>query len=147
MRWNALLPGFERLIHGPVRFTVYSRVRRKRQIYGGMLGFIGFMLSPLSWWNDLFVNFPIALAFAWLASLVYSPLFTASFVAGYWATNVIGLILMQRGAKLVATGESKPYTKRSLMIDFGISIIYTSLILVLIHYGIVKPITDPHSST
>ena len=27
------------------------------------------MLSPLSWWNDLFVNVPLALVFAWLVSL------------------------------------------------------------------------------
>lgn len=42
----------------------------KRKIGGGTLAFIGFMLSPLSWWNDLFVNVPLALGFAWLVSLV-----------------------------------------------------------------------------
>jgi hypothetical protein len=41
----------------------------KRKSYGGVLGFIGFMLSPLSWWNDLFVNVPLAPAFAWTISL------------------------------------------------------------------------------
>ena len=34
----------------------------KRKAYGGLLGFIGFLLSPLSWWNDLFVNVPLAVA-------------------------------------------------------------------------------------
>ena len=29
-----------------------------RRVAGGFLGFIGYMLSPLSWWNDLFVNVP-----------------------------------------------------------------------------------------
>jgi len=27
---------------------------------------IGFMLSPLSWWNDAFVNIPLAIGFGWL---------------------------------------------------------------------------------
>ena len=29
------------------------------------------MLSPLSWWNDLFFNFPIAYAFGWVVNLIY----------------------------------------------------------------------------
>jgi len=35
----------------------------KRKVTGGILGLVGFMLSPLSWWNDLFVNVPLALVF------------------------------------------------------------------------------------
>jgi len=45
---------------------------------------IGFMLSPLSWWNDLFVNVPLAIAFAWLVSWFHKPAFTAALVLGYW---------------------------------------------------------------
>ena len=62
----------------------------KRKVTGGVLAMIGFMLSPLSWWNDLFVNVPLALAFAWLVSLFYKPAFAASLVIGYWLTNVLG---------------------------------------------------------
>jgi hypothetical protein len=29
------------------------------------------MLSPLSWWNDLFFNLPIALLFGYLVSWVF----------------------------------------------------------------------------
>ena len=42
-----------------------------------------FLLSPLSWWNDLFVNVPLALAFAWVVSWFWPTAFTASFVLGY----------------------------------------------------------------
>ena len=31
-----------------------------RKIKGGVVAMIGFLLSPLSWWNDAFVNIPIA---------------------------------------------------------------------------------------
>ena len=34
-----------------------------RKMSGGVMAFIGFMLSPLSWWNDLFVNVPLAVGF------------------------------------------------------------------------------------
>ena len=64
---------------------------------GGAIGFIGFMLSPLSWWNDLFVNVPLALAFAWLVSLIYRPAFEIAWVVGYWLTNVLGFVLMHKG--------------------------------------------------
>ena len=47
-----------------------NRVLTKRKVCGGTLAFIGYMLSPLSWWNDLFVNWPLALAFAWGDRLV-----------------------------------------------------------------------------
>ena len=35
----------------------------KRKIYGGFLSVLGFMLSPLSWWNDAFVNLPLAVGY------------------------------------------------------------------------------------
>src|SRR5438105_1453125 len=47
----------------------------KTKTAGGIMTFIGFMLSPLSWWNDLFVNIPIAWVFAWFASIFYKPAF------------------------------------------------------------------------
>lgn len=39
---------------------------RNRNIGGGGLVVLDFMLSPLTWWNDALANFPRALAFAWL---------------------------------------------------------------------------------
>ena len=61
---------------------------------GSFVALVGYMLSPLSWWNDLFVNVPLALVFAWLVSAFYKPAFTSSLVVGYWLTNVIGFILL-----------------------------------------------------
>ena len=77
--------------------NLLPKMKHKRRIKGGIVAFIGFLLSPLSWWNDLFVNVPLALAFAWAASWFFPRLFTVSFVVGYWLTNVLGLVLMQKG--------------------------------------------------
>src|SRR6185436_17119863 len=110
----------------------------KRKAYGSVLAFIGFMLSPLSWWNDLFVNVPLAVGFAWLVSLVYKPAFTAAAIVGYWLTNVLGLVLLQKGAqKMLASGE-KPYTRKSFFRDLLISLLYTLLIVGLIQSGVLK---------
>ena len=114
----------------------------KRKAHGGILGFIGFMLSPLSWWNDLFVNVPLAVAFAWVVSLVYKPAFTIAAIVGYWLTNVLGFFLMHKGAQKALTAEDKPYTPRRFAMDLGVSLLYTLLIVFLARIGVLKPVTD-----
>ena len=117
----------------PIRnSTIAIPMPWKRKLSGGTLAFIGFMRSPLSWWNDLFVNIPLALAFAWLVSLFWPAVFTASFVLGYWLINVLGLVLMQKGAQQALSETPKPYTRRQLLADLGISLAYTLLIVALI---------------
>jgi hypothetical protein len=113
----------------------------KRKVHGGLLAVVGFMLSPLSWWNDLFVNVPLALAFAWIVSLFHKPAFNASLLIGYWLTNVLGFVLMHKGTQKVISSEEKPYSRKELARDIGISLLYTALILLLIKIGVLKPIT------
>jgi hypothetical protein len=112
----------------------------KRKVTGGVLAVIGFMLSPLSWWNDLFVNVPLAVAFAWLVSLFYKGAFEWSLILGYWLTNIAGMILMHKGAQKMLTEKDKKYSRRDLLRDLGISILYTLLIVALVKFGILKPI-------
>lgn len=101
------------------------------------------MLSPLSWWNDAFVNLPLALAFAWLVSLICAPAFGAAVVIGYWLTNVLGFVLMHKGAqRLLSNQAQKPYSRRDLLRDLLISLLYTALILVLLKLKILQPIRD-----
>ncbi|SRR6266705_6538006 len=114
----------------------------KRKVAGGFLAVLGFMLSPLSWWNDLFVNVPLALAFAWIISLIYKPAFEASLIVGYWLTNVLGFVLMHKGAQKILTEQEKKYSVRDLLRDVGISLLYTTLIVALVKIGILKPITN-----
>jgi hypothetical protein len=114
----------------------------KRKVAGGLLAFVGFMLSPLSWWNDLFVNVPLALAFAWVVSVFYKPAFTPSLVLGYWLTNVVGFILLHKGTQKMLSEKLKPYSRRDLLRDVGISLLYTVLIVALVKFGILQPIKD-----
>jgi hypothetical protein len=119
----------------------------KRKIAGGFVVFVGFMLSPLSWWNDLFVNVPLALVFAWGVSLIYRPAFEVSLIVGYWLTNVIGFVLMHKGAQTVIGGTGKKYSRRELAKDVGISLIYTGVIVALVKIGILKPISNYFAHT
>lgn len=111
----------------------------KRKIGGGVLAFIGYMLSPLSWWNDMFVNVPLALVFAWVISAFYKPAFGASLVLGYWLTNVLGFVLMHKGAQTMLSEQDRKYSRRELIKDLVTSLLYTALIVVLVKFGVLKP--------
>jgi hypothetical protein len=120
----------------------------KRKITGGVLGVIGFMLSPLSWWNDAVVNLPLALIFAYLVGLVYRPAaqpdstaFDAAVILGYWLTNILGFILMHKGAQQAFSKTEKKYSRRELLKDAIVSVAYTALIVILIKIGVLKPIS------
>jgi len=107
------------------------------------MGFIGFMLSPLSWWNDAFVNLPLAVGFGWLVALLYKPAFKPAVVFGYWLTNVLGFVLMHKGAQKIALGDkAKPYSRRTLVRDLAISLVYTALIVVLLKMSLLQPFQD-----
>ena len=99
----------------------------------------GYMLSPLSWWNDAFVNLPLALVSAWVVSAPYRPAFGVSLVVGYWLTNVLGFVLMHKGAQQMLSKELKKYSRRELARDLAISLLYTGVIVLLIHIGVLKP--------
>jgi hypothetical protein len=114
----------------------------KRKVSGGVLTVLGYMLSPLSWWNDTFVNLPLALAFAWLVSFFYQRAFGVSLVLGYWLTNVLGFVLMHKGAQQMLTEKEKKYSRRDLLRDLTISLLYTLLIVLLVRLGILKPIQN-----
>src|SRR5215469_13701107 len=105
--------------------TLRAPMAWKRKATGGVLAFIGYMLSPLSWWNDAFVNVPLALAFAWVIALFYKPAFEASWIIGYWLTNVLGFVLMHKGAEKIVRKEDRKYSWRHALRDIGISLVYT----------------------
>lgn len=115
----------------------------QRKAHGGLLGFIGFMLSPLSWWNDAFVNLPLAFAFAWVVALPYRPAFIPAAIVGYWLTNILGLFLMHKGAQEAFGKDAAPsYTWPRFTKDLLISLAYTGLILLLVYLKVLQPISD-----
>lgn len=98
----------------------------------GFLSFLtfttGYLLSPLSWWNDTFVNIPIAWACALGAKLVNQGLFQPIFVIAYIGTNIAGMVLMDKG-KNELHGER--FNSRYFLKSVLISVIYVAAILVI----------------
>ncbi|MDY6855161.1 MAG: hypothetical protein SWO11_10735 [Thermodesulfobacteriota bacterium] len=107
----------------------------------GAIGFIGFILSPLSWWNDLFVNFPLAFGFAWFVGkflnvffVIHSWLFINLFIGGYFLTNLIGFLMIH-----YSIFGLKKENKGSVKKQMAISLVYTLLIIAFFGLNICNP--------
>lgn len=100
------------------------------------------MLSPLSWWNDLFINFPIAYICACAVNLIFKGVFLEAFIVSYWLTNVLGFVLLQKGLEgaLKNSKEKKKYSGKDFLRDVLLSLAYTLLIVMLVKSSIIKPI-------
>jgi hypothetical protein len=104
----------------------------------GILAVIGFLLSPLSWWNDLLINIPLAYLFSIPFTLLEKKLFMPSFIVGYLLTNIIGFVLLHKGLKGLLSKDNR----RSLWKDVLIALGYTALIVLLVVLKIIKPPMD-----
>lgn len=102
-----------------------------RRMAWGSLFAIGFMLSPISWWNDAVVNLPIAYLAAQLVALLDPRFFLIAFVGAYWATNLLGLLGMHVSARKLLR---QPERRISLRRCFLISLLYTLLIAALAQF-------------
>lgn len=112
----------------------------RSRLRGGVLGLVGYLLSPLSWWNDLFINIPIAYVFALGAALLNDSLFGPGLVIGYWATNVAGFVLLHRSIAEFRSGSQKNYCRFELAGGVLVSLVYTLLIVVLLRIGWLEPL-------
>jgi hypothetical protein len=109
---------------------------------------VGFILSPLSWWNDLFVNVPLSYAFAWIVGkclnsfmVIHKWLFIEFFVLGYFLTNLIGFLMIHSsisGLKTSIPGLKRNQTA-SIKRQIAISIIYTLIIIAFFSSNICSP--------
>jgi hypothetical protein len=100
---------------------------------------LGWLLSPLCWWNDLVINLPVAWGFAKLAQLVDPGWFAPGLVVGYWLSNVLGIVLLQSGAlALLPPGEAPPDRRRELLVGLATSSAYTLAVVALVKLGVLQ---------
>lgn len=109
-----------------------------KRLRGSLLFIVGYLLSPLCWWNDLIFNLPVAYGFGYLCSLVSTDWLFPGLIAGYWLSNVVGFVLMQFGAVDAIKKDSKPRNpQKELLMGVVSSTIYTLGILVLVQFHVI----------
>lgn len=121
-----------------VQIIVNLRHQKKRRVKAAVIAIIGFVLSPLSWWNDLLVNIPLAYAFAIPFGAVSRSWFLPALVVGYWITNIVGFLMLHQGLTGFFAKEAKPYTKKMFAKDLIISVLYTLLVVILVQLGWIR---------
>ncbi len=108
-----------------------------KKLRGGLLLAIGYLLSPLCWWNDLFFNLPIAYAFGYICSWLSPDLLFPCSIVGYWLSNIAGILLMQFGAVDVFTDKPKENNlKKELLTGLVSSTAFTVVVVALIHFKV-----------
>ncbi|NMB56457.1 hypothetical protein GYA19_00790 [Candidatus Beckwithbacteria bacterium] len=112
-----------------------------RKFSGGIIAPIGYILCPLSWWNDLILNIPLAYLFALPFGLISKSLFRPMFMVGYILTNIAGFLMLHYGVKKITCPCQEEEIKKNhknLVINIILSVIYTLIVCFLIKNGIIK---------
>ncbi|MCU0543520.1 MAG: hypothetical protein MUE44_15315 [Oscillatoriaceae cyanobacterium Prado104] len=104
---------------------------------GGLLFAIGYLLSPLCWWNDIFFNLPIAYAFGYTCSWLSPDLLFPGSIVGYWLSNIAGILLMQLGTlDVIADKPQEKNLKKELLAGLVSSTAFTIIVVALIHFNV-----------
>lgn len=99
--------------------------------------FIGWLLSPLTFWNDALINIPLSYL---LASFIYRFLqadFLLLVLCAYWLSNIAGIAMMYLSGKSMMGG--KPYSLKEVMKVAMTMAVYSAILALLYRSGILKP--------
>lgn len=107
----------------------------KKRLISAIIAFVGLMLSPITWWNDPFVNIPISYITASIVAGFSPNLFYTSFLIFYWFSNLLGVLLLYKGGKGFIEARRISRSKQVIAI-----LVYSFIIVLLSIYGIIKPI-------
>ena len=113
----------------------FKEVRLKK-LRGGLFLVIGYLLSPLCWWNDLIFNLPVSYCFGYICGWFSPNLFFPGLIVGYWLSNIVGILLMQAGAMDVFQQSKEHNLKKELLMGLATSTVYTLAIVALIQLKI-----------
>jgi hypothetical protein len=93
---------------------------------------VGFILSPLTWWNDPLVNVPLAYLISWPFAAMHPPLFAPAFILGYWLTNLLGLLMLHYGGAGFFEKQRDRFSFKSSIV---VSLMYSVLIFIIVMLG------------
>jgi len=123
-----------------LRITARKKAINKGLVYRAIF-FLGWLLSPLTSWNDAFINIPFAYLCASLVFRLAHFDFLPMVLVFYWISNILGIVLMFIGGRGVV--REAGYWKDAVLKTVLTILIY-SIVLVLLHnFGILKPAPIP----
>jgi hypothetical protein len=100
--------------------------------------FIGWALSPLTFWNDAFVNIPFSYLCASLLARFVRVDFITLVLVMYWMSNGLGLYMMYASGRAIFRNRAE--VSRALTTLIATVIVYSIILLALDRVGVLKPI-------
>ena len=115
-----------------------ATVIKKKILEMSAVFFVGWLLSPFTFWNDLFVNIPLSYILANILRHLVNLDFMAMVLISYWATNILGVFLMIISGREIFK-KNEMFAAELLKLIAAI-IVYSGILVLLIRIGIVRPI-------
>ncbi|MFA6079372.1 MAG: hypothetical protein WC779_06485 [Candidatus Omnitrophota bacterium] len=113
------------------------RIEPKRLLHR-VIFFIGWLLSPLTLWNDVLVNIPLSYLFANILIRFIRVDFLFLVLILYWLSNGLGLLMMWASGRAIIRDRAH-LIKEALNLVLAI-LVYSIIIILLNQFGILKPI-------
>lgn len=110
----------------------------KQFMKGGALFFIGYILSPVSLWDDVFVNIPISYVLALIVKHYSAAAFLPSMILIYWLTNLIGFLCMRKGLGEMRSHGNETKKPHAFTNDLIASVAYTFVLVALVKMNILQ---------
>jgi hypothetical protein len=111
---------------------------QKQLVKRGTLFFIGYLLSPLSLWDDVFVNIPISYVLALIVKHFSPSAFLPSMILIYWLTNLIGFLCMRKGLCGTPLDNGKSNASHMFRNDVIASLVYTFGLVLLVKFNVLQ---------
>ena len=103
--------------------------------------FVGWVLSPFTFWNDAFVNIPLAYLFANIFIWFFHRNFVYTVIIFYWLTNFVGLFMMYASGRYMIKNR-KDIVKELVSLAVTM-LIYTAVLVILDRVRVLKPLPLP----
>jgi hypothetical protein len=108
-----------------------------RSLIRNTVFFIGWALSPLTFWNDAFVNIPVSYFMANVMVRFVNCDFIRLLLVLYWFTNVAGLVIMYAAGKDI--GKGRAGVVKGVISLIITTAVYSFIIIALGKLGIIRP--------
>ena len=114
------------------------RSKRVERLYKATIFFVGWVLSPFTWWNDAFINIPLSYLLANGLFYITHIRFAWLVLGSYWVTNAIGLLFMYIGGKhLIVSSRNRLKTAFFMMVFL---LAYSIVMVYLDRHGMLVPL-------
>lgn len=104
--------------------------------------FIGWLLSPFTFWNDAFVNIPLSYLMANVLIRFIRLDFLLLVLISYWVTNALGLYMMYSTTRQIFNGREQAGERaREILKLIATTAVYSLLLVALGKFNILRPVS------